>query len=537
VDLKHLNVAAEGLTPIGERPDLPYWRSPKDHASEASPEHRAHLRRIMDDMTFSAQVPHQNLRAFLEKQGMKDPVEGVAPSPEIVSKWDEAAKEEFRRLVAESAAFESRLETAARESLSAFVSKAWRRDLGAEELNQLVVLYSECRAEGADFENSMKLPMTVALVSPHFLFRIQRGQDTADAHDLSDWELANRLAFLIWASAPDEELLRLAEERKLREPGVMKAQALRLLQDKRARALAEEFAGQWFEFSEFEIHSAPDPGRFPEFTDSLKKAMAEESALFFLDLFQNNKSVLNVLQADYTFLNEELARHYGVEGVKGAEMRLVAVDPTRRGGILSMGSILTATSHPLRTSPVLRGAWLLNAVLGTPVPDPPPNVPLLSEDERNDEGLSIKAQLALHRDNPACFSCHEKMDPLGLSMENFDPIGKWRDTDIQGVPIESLGETQDRSVVIQGFAGLKKHVMANQDLYVRSLCRRFLGYALGRGLIPGDEPLLHEMEAALEASDHRFQAMLEVVITSSQFTKRRNVDAVEATAFSRAKEE
>ncbi|MFW5864193.1 MAG: DUF1592 domain-containing protein [bacterium] len=524
VDLKYLDTELpEDVKPLGSEPDRPHWRSPEDLRREASEEDMDYLKAIEGDMRLTAQVPWQDLHDFLKEAGAEDLPEGVLPGDDFVQGLSGEQKTRYLELVQEAEKLEVELAKRARGILNDFVPRAWRRQISDEEMNRLMDYYREGRESGKNFEDSLKMPMQVALVSPYFLFRVWRSRSGEDAHRISDWELANRLSFCLWASAPDDELLQLAEENKLHEPEVLKAQARRMLQDERARALASEFATHWLEVADFETYVSPDAERFPQFDEDIAESMQEESIQFFLHIFRKDKPITDILFADYVLVNEDLAEIYGIEGVEGDHFRLVKVHDGVRGGVLGMGSVLTATSMPLRTSPVLRGHWLLNAILGTPVPEPPPDVPMLSDDERSTAGLTIAEQLARHRADPACSSCHERMDPLGLAMEKLDPIGRFREKDLAGEPVLDLG-TNKAGLRLEGLAGLRDYLKEKQDLFLRNFCKRFLGYALGRPVLPSDESLLEEMQQALKENDYAFTALLDTVIMSKQFQYRRDVD-------------
>jgi hypothetical protein len=292
-----------------------------------------------------------------------------------------------------------------------------------------------------------------------------------------------------------------------------------MLDDPRSRALGSLFAAQWLHFAYFHEYTTPDDERFPEYDEPLRRAMYEESVLFFEDLFRENRPATNIWRADYSFLNERLATHYGIEGVEGERMRRVRVSVEQRGGVLGMGSILTSTSTSLRTSPVLRGTWILDHLLGTPVPDPPPNIPMLSDDETDAKGLSIREQLERHRADPACATCHVKLDPPGMSLENFDPVGRWRTRYLSGNPVDAVGETPE-GTEIPGLPGLRAYLDRNRRKVLHHFCRKLLGYALGRAVTVGDEPLLDEMYDDLKTNDWKVAVLLERIVTSRQFRYR-----------------
>jgi len=419
---------------------------------------------------------------------------------------------------------ENDLGAQARDVIDEVAEKAWRRPVGDDELNALTGLYAAARAEGKSYDASVKRALSAVLVSPRFLYRVQQADETAEVEPLDDHELADRLAFAFWASIPDQKLLDLAEEGRLSDPEVLKQQARRMIRDDRASALGTEFASQWLGVSGFQDVVAPDMEAFPDYNRVLGDFMAEETELFFTDLFREDRSILNITQADYTFLNKHLAKYYGVEGVDSRQFKKVKVDAERRGGVLGMGSVLTFTSQPMRTSPVKRATWLLTEILGTPPPEPPPGIPPLPDEPLSPDGLTVKEQLAQHRADPNCAGCHAKIDPIGFAMENFDPTGRWRDKDVKGAEIDASAETVD-GFELTGFAGLREYLNQDRqrDLFVRQFCRKFLGYVLGRKVTLSDDPVLDQMQEALRENDYRPSAMIDVVVTCPQFLNRRNL--------------
>ncbi len=504
-----------------DQPAEPYFRLAEVIAREADPEARAELDRLHRELAQAAQPVVQDLLAFLKEHGVVEPVEGVLPPAEVVSGWEEATQSRYEALRAHLNRHENKLAKTAREQLEGFGRLAWRRPLTDREIEDLETLFQAERGRGVSYDAALKVPLRVVLVSPHFLFRHQRSTDSAEPYPLDDYEIASRLSFFLWASIPDDELLDLAAEGRLRDPNTLQAQARRMLADEKARALATDFAGQWLHFDGFDTFSGPDSERFPEFTDSLRWAMHGESVAFFDDLFRNDRSVLRLIDANDTFVNEELAQLYGIEGVSGDKLRQVELADGRRGGILGMGSVLTQTSTPLRTSPVHRGVWVLEQVLGEKLPTPPADIPPISDDETDEHGLTATEQLAQHRADPNCASCHDRIDPIGLALENFDPIGRWRETDSAGNSVESLAKRADGEI-IDGVIGLREYLLIRQDEIVRQFCRKLTGYALGRAVQPGDAALLDRMQAALESNEFQFTAALDELILSRQFLERRD---------------
>ncbi len=439
-----------------------------------------------------------------------------------------AAYEQTKRLFLDLANEPSLIErigradrVAAREQLTAFLEKAWRGQAEERDVERLLKFYDRSRRDGGSFFTGVRAALVPALLHPKFLFRFGPSGD-GEIEPLSSVELASRLSFTFWGTIPDEELLEVARSGGLLDPEVRNAQLERLLADPRSRTLATDFAGIWLQFADFRESVSPDPTRFRRFTESLKESMYEESVMFFHDLFQRDRPITDALFANHTFLNDELARHYGIRSVRGRHMRMVKLDDDLRGGLLGMGSVLTKYSTSLRTSPVQRGAWLTEHVLGVHLPPPPQDVPNISDDERNEAGQSTRKQLEEHRDNPACFKCHDKIDPLGIAMENFDAVGAWRNRDLAGERIDSNGVFVSSGETIKGVAGLKAYLEENQDQFVQNFCRKLVGYALGRPVSVTDQPLIEDMVEAMAANENRPSAAFRAVVNSPQFLNRRS---------------
>jgi hypothetical protein len=372
-------------------------------------------------------------------------------------------------------------------------------------------------ADGGSFEEGMQLAAQAVLVSPHFLFRWEL--DTRPAKDettrrLTDWELASRLSYFLWSSMPDAELFRLAKRGELAKPDVLAAQVRRMVADPRSSALVENFAGQWLQIRNL-AGVTPDPVKFPSFDDDLRAAMKRETEMFFGAVMREDRSVMELIDSDFTYLNERLAGHYGIDGVSGSAFQRVSLAKgSGRGGVLTHASILTITSNPTRTSPVNRGKWILEQILGTPPPPPPANVEELSEDEQAVQSASLRKRLELHRAKPECATCHDKMDPLGFAFENYNAIGQWRDMDGE-FPIDPSG-TLPTGEAIDGADGLKK-VLKSRETFIRTLCAKMLTYALGRGLEYYDKCAVEDVCNELKANDYRFTALLIGVINSKPF--------------------
>jgi hypothetical protein len=409
-------------------------------------------------------------------------------------------------------------DSAIRGHLLHFASKAWRRPLKDTDKEQLKGLYDEARARDLDRESAAREVLVRIFISPDFLFKMEDAEKPGEQL-LPPWELAQRLSYFLWSSLPDWKLREAALGGTLKTPEDLTAQAKRLLVDPRSRALAEEFAGQWLSFHGFSKHSTVDTKKFPEFTPELRADLHEEAVAFFTHLIQEDRPVREILLADYTFLNERLANHYGVPGVKGSEFKKVAVGQHQRGGILGMGSILTKTSYPQRTSPVLRGDWLLHAVLGAPTPPPPPDVPQL--DDTASQAKTLRQKLEAHREDKACASCHDKIDPLGFALEGYDAIGRLRTKDESGLPVDDSAQIKG-GASFQGLSGLREYLGGREEEFSAVLCRKLVGYALGRSVLPTDKPLIAEMQSELKKADGRFSAAILTLVRSRQFQYRRN---------------
>jgi hypothetical protein len=358
-------------------------------------------------------------------------------------------------------------------------------------------------------------------MSGEFLFRVEQdlpGVTAGAAHPISDLELASRLSFFLWGSIPDSELLDLAERGKLREAAVLEQQVRRMLADPRSKALVSNFAGQWLYLRNMRL-VLPDATEFPEFDDNLRDAFQQETELLFESMLREDRSAVELLNADYTFLNERLARHYGIPNVYGSHFRRVKLSDENRRGLLGQGSILTVTSYGNRTSPVLRGKWLLSNILGTPPPPPPPNVPSLKEDGEV-RNLTMRERMEQHRRNPVCASCHSRMDPLGFALENFDAVGKWRTTvGADNTRIDASGTLPDGSQ-FDGPAELRKVLLSKQDEFVSTVTERLLTYALGRGVEYYDQPAIRKILREAAGSDYRWSSLVLGIVRSTPFQMR-----------------
>ena len=380
--------------------------------------------------------------------------------------------------------------------------------------------------EGGTFDSGIRNALRVILTSPEFLFReapAPEGAAPGTIYALDDLALASRLSFFLWSSIPDDELLDLAEEGSLGDPEVYAAQVARMLADPRAYAVVENFAGQWLFLRNLQS-ARPDVEMFPNFDENLRRAMRRETELLFESIVREDRSVTDLLTADYTFVNERLARHYGMTGIYGSHFRRVAVTEEARLGLLGHASILTVTSYPNRTSPVLRGKWVMENILGTPPPPPLPNVPALEENEPGAAARSVRERLAEHRANPVCAACHDPLDPLGLALENFDAVGRWR-TREPGGEVDPSGQLADGTPV-DGVVSLREALTSEPDQFVGVFTEKLLTYALGRGLEYYDMPAVRSIVRQAAADDYRFSAVIRAIVTSDRF--RMNVVQLES---------
>ena len=404
----------------------------------------------------------------------------------------------------------------AREVVSKFASRAYRRPATAAEINRLVGLIELVEKGGDRFEKGVQLAVQAMLVSPHFLFRVELEQRPGAVRPLTDLELASRLSYFLWSSMPDDELLGLANRKQLRTGSNLDAQVARMLKDPKAAALVENFSGQWLQTRNLKLAN-PDREQFSRFDEPLRLAMQREVELFFSAILRDNRSITDFLHADYTFLNERLAQHYGIGGVVGDSFRRVALTDRRRGGVVTMASTLTVTSNPTRTSPVKRGKWILEEILGTPPPPPPPGVSDLPDSKQGTTAASVRARLEQHRSNPDCASCHARMDPLGFGLENFDAIGALRDQD-DGQPIDAAG-VLPAGPSFNGPVELKAVLLAKQVPFARCFTEKLMTYALGRGLEPADRCSVETIAARVMAGGGQIGRVVTEIVHADSFQK------------------
>jgi uncharacterized protein DUF1592/uncharacterized protein DUF1588/uncharacterized protein DUF1587/uncharacterized protein DUF1595/uncharacterized protein DUF1585/cytochrome c len=411
-------------------------------------------------------------------------------------------------------------EPCATKILSTLARRAYRRPVSDQDVEPLLKLYRAGKQDGG-FESGIKLALQGILVSPEFLFRMERdpkGVAPGAAYAVSDTELASRLSFFLWSSIPDDELLNVAEQGKLRDRNVLQAQVRRMLADERSSALVTNFAAQWLYIRNMRSVS-PDPEQFPEFDDNLREAFVKETELFVGSMIRDDRPVLDLLDADYTYVNERLALHYGIPNVYGANFRRVKVPDDNRRGLLGQGSILTVTSRANRTSPVLRGKWVLENILGTPPPPPPPNVPPLKETGDDVKKMTMRQRMEQHRNNPVCANCHARMDPIGFSLDTFDADGKFR-TQEKGVPLDVSGALPD-GTKFNGPVELRKVIESQPQQFVYTMTEKLLTYSLGREPEYFDAPALRSIVRDAAASDYRWSSIIMGIVNSTPFQMRR----------------
>jgi hypothetical protein len=410
-------------------------------------------------------------------------------------------------------------ENCAKRILANLARRAYRRPVDDEDLRPLLEFYRQGRTN-ADFDAGIELALSSLLVKPQFLFRIER--DPPDipaetAYRITDMELASRLSFFLWSSIPDDELLDLAGRGELKQPEVLERQVRRMLADERSRSLASNFAGQWLHLRNLEA-VVPDMRLYPDFDDNLRQAMRQETELCFERVMREDRSVLDLIQADHTYLNERLARHYAIPHVCGSRFRRVSLaDPAQRGGLLRQGSILTVTSYATRTSPVIRGKWILENLLGSPPPPPPADVPAL-KDNTIDSSLSVRERLAAHRANATCAGCHSLIDPAGFALEDFDAIGRWRSLE-EGKPIDAAGGLPDGSE-FTGVSGLERAIAERPEQFARTLTEKLLTFALGRGIEHYDAPAVRKIVRDAKENEYRFSQLILGIASSTPFQMR-----------------
>ena len=463
--------------------------------------------------------------------------EALALSPVLVEQYHQAAlkviseivdrkaahPEAYRRIFFAAPSAELSDRDAARRIVERFAGTAFRRPIEAALLDKMVAIYDKARAKGEGHEAAIRPMLLAVLISPRFLVRIETARPGVQGpYPVDDYDLASRLSFFLWSGPPDAPLMELAAKKELSSPEVLEAQTRRMIADPRARELAENFLGQWLQLRGLATHK-PDPKKFPQFTESLRDAMQQELSLVLGELVQKDRPVTELIDAGHTYVNEELARHYGLSGISGKEMRRVALPDARRGGILTTAAVLMVQADPDRNNVPRRGNYIAGAILGTPPPPPPPNVPSL-EDSKSAEGkaLTVRQMLEVHRRNPECANCHAKIDPLGFSLENFDAIGRWRDEE-GGTPVDASG-VLPTGQTFNGPVELKKILLGRRDDFVRTMAENMLIYAMGRGLQLEDECVIRDVQKAAAAGEYKFSTIVLTIVKSHPFRNRKNPD-------------
>jgi len=455
---------------------------------------------------YDAKVGDRNL--FLDYVELEPPLPGGAVVPAS-----------HARLIPFAPVPGKELETA-RSHLTKLASRAFRRPVKPEEMDRILTVVKLAQKNKEPFEAQMQLGVTAVLVSPSFLFRVELDSATPGktSRELNPYEIASRLSYFLWSSMPDETLTNLASTGELRKPVVLTQQVKRMIQDPKADAFVDNFAGQWLQLRLLRTF-APDPKLFPGFTDQLREDMEKETLAFFRGVMREDRSVLEFIDAPYTYMNERLAAHYGVGGVTGENLRKVVLPDKRRGGLLTQGSILTLTSNPTRTSPVKRGRWVLEQILGTPPPPPPPGVDGLGEEQGKVEGKTLRERMESHRKDPACATCHQRMDAIGFSLENFNAVGRWRSSE-DDEPIDASG-TLPGNVKFNGSAELRKILLTQKPEFVKSLAEKMMIYASGRGLTSNDKCFVDDVAKRVQANNFKFSSLVVGVALSEPFLKRK----------------
>jgi hypothetical protein len=459
--------------------------------------------------------------------------EALALSPVLVEQYHEAARKLLAELIDGKARHPDAYQkvfflqggeekNAARRIIERFATRAFRRPADPAFIDRLLDLYDRARQKGQDPVASIRPMLTAVLISPRFLLRLESARpDVHGPYPIDDYDLATRLSYFLWSSPPDEELLTLAARKALGTPETLEAQTRRMLGDPRSQALVDNFMGQWLQLRGLSTH-APDVKKFPEFTETLRAAMRNELSLFLGEIVRKDRPLTELVDADYTYANEELAKHYGIEGVKGPELRRVVLQDHRRGGVITSAAVLMLQSDPERNNVPRRGNYIAASILGAPPPPPPPDIPALEDSKTAGKAQTLRQLLDLHRSKPECFTCHSRIDPLGFSLENFDAIGRWRDTDA-GAPVDASGVLPDGKA-FRGPVELKEILLSRRDEFTRTLSTNLLIYALGRGLQREDDCVVHAAQEAAAKKEYRFSSLVVTIVQSFPFRNRRNPD-------------
>jgi len=461
--------------------------------------------------------------ARLKTVGVEGPydVKGVSASP---------SREKVFICSPASAADES---ACAQKIFANLARRAYRRPVSNDDIDPPMQFYKQARDTKGSFDEGVRAGVARILASTSFLYRIEQdpvGVQAGAAHTVSDVELASRLSFFLWSSIPDQTLMNLAAAGKLRQPGVLAAQVRRMIADERANALVNNFVGQWLQLRNLEAKVAPDLLMFPDFDDNIRKAFRRETEMFFGYILRENRSALELLSADYTFVNERLARHYGIPGVYGTRFRQVKLTDPNRRGLLGQGSVLALTSVATRTSPVYRGKFVLTTFLNTPPPPPLPNVPTLEEAAKGAKTApkTVRETLELHRASPICASCHRIIDPPGFALENFNSVGQWREKTENGAPIDAAGVLADGAKV-NGPVALRNAILSRPDAFVTVLTERIMTYALGRGVEPSDMPVVRSIVRKAGQGNYRLASIIQSIVESAPFQMRTRLEPADTS--------
>jgi hypothetical protein len=406
--------------------------------------------------------------------------------------------------------------------------RAYRRPVASEDVEPPMQFYKQARDNKGSFDEGIRAGVARILASTSFLYRIEQdapGAQAGSAHAVSTIELASRLSFFLWSSIPDQQLMTLAVNGTLRQPAVLAAQVKRMIADERASAFVNNFVGQWLQLRNLEAKVAPDLLMFPDFDDNTRKAFRRETEMFFGYILRENRSALELLSADYTFVNERLARHYGIPGVYGTRFRKVQIPDPNRRGLLGQGSVLSLTSVATRTSPVYRGKFVLTTFLNTPPPPPLPNVPTLEESAKGAKTApkTVRETLELHRSSPVCASCHRIIDPPGFALENFNSVGQWREKTENGAPIDAAGVLADGAKV-NGPIALRNAILSRPDAFATVLTERIMTYALGRGVEPSDMPVVRSIVRKAGTNNYRLASIVQSIVESAPFQMRTRLE-------------
>jgi hypothetical protein len=509
-----------GMFTVGGGARQPSYDSEGDGGLQLRVPIRAGLREIgVAFLKRTSAASEALVRPYSRSRGPLPAVAGVTiTGPEVATGAGDSPSR--RRLFTCRPALSRDEEPCARRVLATLARRAYRRATTDEDVDGLMRFYREGRADGG-FERGVQRALERVLVAPEFLLRLEYPPARqAYAYRIGDVELATRLSFFLWSSIPDDELLAAAIDGRLSEPPTLEQQVRRMLADPRADALVTNFAAQWLYLRDLSARR-PNDRLFPDFDEGLRQALVRETELFFGSILREDRSLLDLLNADYTFVNERLARHYGIPNVYGSHFRRVSLGPDSvRAGLLGQGSILTLTSYATRTSPVVRGKWVLENILGAPPPPPPPNVPALKEAGEGGKILSMRERMAQHRANPVCASCHARMDPLGFALENFDAIGRWRGRDESGTAIDASGVLPD-GTKLAGASGLRSVLTARGDQFVTTLTEKLLTYAVGREIGPQDAPAVRAIVRRSAADHQRLSSVIQGIVASTPFQMRR----------------